>query len=548
MFKRISMTVLMIAFLMVLSGCNNSPEKFTLELYWHDGSSDSHAVINNLDREEFALPFLEREAMQFVGWDDGENIYVDSYIVTSDMVLSAVFEDDDDVFEFEYNEDSDDLSLSNYTGLAKRITIPEQYNGHYLNGISVHAFKDSDILSVKIPMTVTSIASYAFEDAKDLQEVSWYGSPHGLETETSVFPIHLDEELSEYRDVCEIASVDGLRIMYESGCPIVETLQSASVFVGDDEYFTFTVTYDLEFIPEKQKQLIKEFAFKGALSLESFEIPAGLMANTLNGGVLQDAPLLKYIYVDEANKNYTVLDGVLYSKDMDTLYYYPNGLNDSTFITPDSVSMIGPYAFYQNEALEEIVISKNIAGIYRSFIGMSGLERFVVDEDNETYYTQDGVLFAYMAQDILMSYPGGKLDEVYHIPEGTEVINSFAFAYNNHLSDVVINQDIQVLESYVFSHATMIDILEIPGSVQKIERGIIRNSQIHTVIIRSDSTLNIPDESYAFSIEHFYDTTERPFTYADVYISDDIYDDYIMSNTLFDIMEFYHRLSDYQEE
>lgn len=545
MFKRNILIVFTLSVLMFLTGCSDSQEKYALSFYREDGQLID--VIEDLDREEVALPYYERDGLHFVGWDDGSDIYTDSYIVSANTILTAVFEDSSEVFEFYYHEESDTLYLTGYTGISKKIKIPEQHDGHYINAIRSYAFKDSDILSVLIPMTVTQIKSFAFEDASDLREVGWYGAPRGFLEVKSVLKEDLNEDLLAYGDDCIVTSVDGNISQYSSNCPIVQTVKSESIFVGDVEYYTYDVTYDLALAHDKQSQRIESYAFKGVLSLESFEIPAGLIANNISGEVFQDAPLLSQISVDEKNPYYQVVDGVLYNETMEYLYYYPNGLNDTSYVIPDSVKNVSPYAFYLNETLEEIVISENMEGTNESFIGLYGLKAFVVDENNPWFYTQDGVLFLNIGVDILIAYPGGKADEIYEIPEGTSMIFPSAFAYNSHLKDLVINDDLLTIGSNAFSYTTGIEVLEIPGSVEELNGYMIQNSQIHTVIITSDPTLNIPVDYHSFIIERIYDSVEKPYTYADVYISDDIYDDYMIMNGLERMTEFYHKLSEYEE-
>ena len=113
----------------------------------------------------------------------------------------------------------------------------------------------------------------------------------------------------------------------------------------------------------------------------------------------------------------------------------------------------------------------------------------------------------------------------------------------------MFNEDLKIIGRDAFSYTTSIEILEIPGSVEQIESGIIRNSEIKTVMILSDPTFNIPVDNRAFIIERFFDSISPAYRYADVYISDEIYDDYISyNNSLSYMTEFYHKLSEYEDE
>lgn len=542
--KKKYFSLLIIGLVMFLSSCNQTPETYSLSLFLDDGSI--YEVYNDLDREEVALPFLEKEGMQFVGWDDGEDYYVDSYIVLEDTILTAVFEDAMDFFEFKYDSYSGKLSLIGYTGLARRIKIPEMYDGHYLEVIGYRAFKDSDIISVEIPMTVTLIEVYAFEDAKYLEDVSWYGRPYGNTIIQAMSPDEFEAEIDDYD--CHVALVDGKTTQYESGCPIVEATQSESIYVEDVEYYTFRVTYDLSLVPEKQIQYIRPNAFKGATSLESFEIPAGLVSIGFNGEVFEEVPSLKNITVDERNMYIEEVNGVIFNKDLDNLLYYPSGLSATSYTIPHTVKTISPYAFHYNHRLKEIVIPENVENIIEGFVGLSALEAFVVDENNPFFYTIDGILFSRDGLESLVSYPGGQLDERYAIPEGIKQIGPSAFAYNTHLTEIIINEELLEIRFSAFRGVTSIGVLEIPASVETIGRLIIFDSQVHTVIIRSNESLTIPQENYSFVLEYLYESIENPYRYANIYISDDIYDDYMTSNNLMRMEAYYHPLSEYESE
>jgi hypothetical protein len=359
-------------------------------------------------------------------------------------------------------------------------------------------------------------------------------------------PDDFETEIDDYD--CHVALVDGKTTQYESGCPIVEATQSESIYVEDVEYYTFRVTYDLSLVPEKQIQYIRPNAFKGATSLESFEIPAGLVSIGFNGEVFEEVPSLKNITVDERNMYIEEVNGVIFNKDLDNLLYYPSGLSATSYTIPHTVKTISPYAFHYNQRLKEIVIPENVENIIEGFVGLSALEAFVVDENNPFFYTIDGILFSRDGLESLVSYPGGQLDERYAIPEGIKQIGPSAFAYNTHLTEIIINEELLEIRFSAFRGVTSIGVLEIPASVETIGRLIIFDSQVHTVIIRSNESLTIPQENYSFVLEYLYESIENPYRYANIYISDDIYDDYMTSNNLMRMEAYYHPLSEYESE
>lgn len=81
---------------------------------------------------------------------------------------------------------------------------------------------------------------------------------------------------------------------------------------------------------------------------------------------------IKEIVVDGKNENYCAVDGVLYSKDMKVLMFYPNKKDGKSFEIPDGVEEIGIAALY-NTKLEEITLPNSISVIGRHAFGENTL-------------------------------------------------------------------------------------------------------------------------------------------------------------------------------
>lgn len=102
---------------------------------------------------------------------------------------------------------------------------------------------------------------------------------------------------------------------------------------------------------------------------------------------------LKEISVSEQNEYYMSIDSVLYSIDGKTLIAYGAGRTDERFVIPDSVEIIGEYAFSGNNYLKEIVIGSNVKTIReRAFSSMRNLSTVTVSEgvtsiEDEAFYS-----------------------------------------------------------------------------------------------------------------------------------------------------------------
>ena len=78
-----------------------------------------------------------------------------------------------------------------------------------------------------------------------------------------------------------------------------------------------------------------------------------------------------------ANRNYTSLDGVLFSKDKTELICYPAGKIDESYIIPNDVTTIGYAAFSSCASLENITIPASVIsigyGAFYNFVGLTSI-------------------------------------------------------------------------------------------------------------------------------------------------------------------------------
>ena len=88
--------------------------------------------------------------------------------------------------------------------------------------------------------------------------------------------------------------------------------------------------------------------------LKNITIPKGLVSISINDFQGDDA--LEWISVNSNNAKYTAQDGVLYSKDMKTLIFYPPAKNAESFTIPSSVTKIDSRACRENSYLKTITI------------------------------------------------------------------------------------------------------------------------------------------------------------------------------------------------
>ncbi|MDE6796482.1 MAG: leucine-rich repeat domain-containing protein, partial [Ruminococcus sp.] len=105
---------------------------------------------------------------------------------------------------------------------------------------------------------------------------------------------------------------------------------------------------------------------------------------------------------------------------------------------PDSVTRIGDNTFTGCESLESIKIPYSVVDIGTSIFGFcTNLVSVEVDKYNQCYCSENDVLFS-KSKFELISYPAGKKDTIYEIPENVMKISEGAFLYCRNLTSVTL--------------------------------------------------------------------------------------------------------------
>ena len=134
-------------------------------------------------------------------------------------------------------------------------------------------------------------------------------------------------------------------------------------------------------------------------------------------------------------------------------------------VLPESLQSINIRAFYDCINLKEVVISKNVSYIGEgAFDSCERLERIIVDEENETFRVQNGLLMAGTTVEVC---PGG-LRGVCQIPEGTTRISSFAFSGCHRLTEIRIPDTVIGIGKSAFRQCVRLKRLTFPPKLKYI--------------------------------------------------------------------------------
>lgn len=145
-----------------------------------------------------------------------------------------------------------------------------------------------------------------------------------------------------------------------------------------------------------------------------------------------------------------------------------NALN--SIVIPDGVTTLNSGTFMGCDSLKRITIGKNISDIdYYAFGYISGIEEFVVDEENEHYSSIDGVLFDRDGTK-LIKYATGSENTEYIVPDGTLEIGTCAFLEAFNLESIVFPEGITEITSSIFYSMEGLNLksITLPSTITRI--------------------------------------------------------------------------------
>ncbi len=156
---------------------------------------------------------------------------------------------------------------------------------------------------------------------------------------------------------------------------------------------------------------------------------------------------------------------------------------------PDSVTSIGEYAFYECSSLTSVTIPDSVTSIGDSaFSDCGSLTAIDVAAGNTKYSSADGILFN-KDQSILVTYPAGKTETEYRIPESVTSIGDDAFSGCGSLTSVTIPNSVTSIGWNAFSDCYSLTSVTIGNSVTSIGDAAFFNcSSLKSVTIPNSVT------------------------------------------------------------
>lgn len=249
--------------------------------------------------------------------------------------------------------------------------------------------------------------------------------------------------------------------------------------------------------------ILNESSILNDYDLRTVTLPKYLEAN-VEGAIAGCMAIEKYIVPDDC-VNFTGIDGVVFSKDEKTLYFYPPNKAGENYNIPESVEKIGQYAFRFARNLTSLEIPKGVKDIGKqAFRDMRKLTTATFEEPASVQTFGESVFMDchYLTEVTLPSslvqiggafYNCEKL-RVINVPDGSQLSNitGSAFTTNKALEEFNFlgSSNLRIIGSNAFANLTKLKSFDVPQTVTQISANAFSGcSSLATVTFAEDAML-----------------------------------------------------------
>jgi len=232
---------------------------------------------------------------------------------------------------------------------------------------------------------------------------------------------------------------------------------------------------------------IEEGTFSKCTSLTSITIPDSV--TSIKNGAFEDCTGLTGITIpnsvtsigERIFKNCTGLTSLNIPNSVNSISGYTfEGCTGLTSVTiPNSVTSIGMQAFYGCTGLTSLNIPNSVNWISDdTFKYCTGLTSINVDTGNNRYTAQDGILYENYNKNetVLHTYPAGKTDRSFIIPNNITRIGDNAFYKCSNLTSVTIPNNVTRIGGGAFASCTSLTSVIFQGTISKTSFADYNNS------------------------------------------------------------------------
>ncbi len=357
-----------------------------------------------------------------------------------------------------------------------------------LEEIAMFAFhKCTSLTSVKLPQSLKVLGNAAFYHCSSLEQIELN---NGLEV-IDEWALANCAKLSEITIPDTVKTIGAYAFYWDYGLSDIVIPHG----VTNIEHQTFEKCHNLQNISLPDTlTTIGDQAFAECTSLTTITIPCGV--TSLGKAIFKSCSSLQNVIIDDANITYCAVDGVIYSKDMKKLVYYPNKQDVTSFAVPDGVETICAYSF-QDSTLTDIVLSDS-----------------VIEIEEGAFYNCESLINLTMSNNIekiddKAFYACRKLNSIL-FPNTLKEIGEEVFRHDNELTSIHIPASVTTIGVETFTGLKGLTQITVDAANQKYcsVDGVLYSKDMKTLICYPAGKTNIsfivPDGVETLGVEAFY--------------------------------------------
>lgn len=223
----------------------------------------------------------------------------------------------------------------------------------------------------------------------------------------------------------------------------------------------------------------------GAKNLQTITIPTGLKKDGLKEGAFVACDKINEYKVADDNPDFVAVDGVVFSKVKDKLFFYPPNKAGATYTIPETVKEIAAQSFQAASNLTSITIPKGVEKVgTAAFRNMSNLETVTFEKPSSTTTLEQAafrgceklktVTLPATITELNDVFNGCKELETVTMPADSKlkIIKPNVFTTNKKLKTFKFegNCDLETIEENAFANAESLESFNMPKSVTNIKR------------------------------------------------------------------------------
>lgn len=328
-------------------------------------------------------------------------------------------------------------------GVLSSVTIPYQVLGigkdnfnkdcqiKGYTGSAAEAYaKEQEMTFVSLGTTPVSIVASGTVG----NNLNWTLSSESVLTISGTGTMEIEQNTEGYYDAPWLPYKDAIRrVVIESGvtnignsafkgCENLESIIIPDTVVSFESEAFYSCTKLKNITLPENLSSIGDYVFVYCEALESIHIPAKLTSG-LDGSDFQRCAALEKITVSDENTAYKAMDGILYSKNGETLIRYPEKRGVQKYLVEDFVKNIGDYAF-SDTIIWTVILPDSVTNLGEGAFADSTVSHVELGNGissilKDTFYSCQGLLCLFVKSSLKnvseSGFPGCySLEEIYY--------------------------------------------------------------------------------------------------------------------------------------